>query len=136
MAITLNWKSGWADFFTSCHIILCSRSMSNQKPRTKVWVLLLLLLRDSRQIFTTPSKSLQASQNLYLFSLRYRTCCGGGGLCVGIVVVVCGKICDKIHGKMGGEIEIVTGLSKHLPVFLLGTENIMGGWGDSGCGLR
>ena len=33
------------------------------------------------------------------------------------------------------KLKIVTGLSKLLPVFLLGTENIVGGGGDSGSGL-
>ena len=78
-------------------------SMQNpwyQKPRTKLSVLLLLLLQDCCQIFITSLKSLQASQNICLCSVRYRICCGGW---VAIVVVVCGKICGKIYGKICGK---------------------------------
>ena len=60
----------------------------NQKPRNKLSVLLLLLW-DCRQIFASPSKSLQACQNI-----RYRKHCMGW---VVIVVVVCFKIWGKIE---------------------------------------
>ena len=52
-----------------------------QKHRTKLslLLLLLLLLQDCCQIFTTPSKSLQALKTFACVSLRYRKHCGGGG---------------------------------------------------------
>ena len=56
-------------------------------------------------------------------SLWYRKRHGGWGGVGGLVVVVCGKICDLICDKL----KIFKGLSKPLPVFILVTENIVGG---------
>ena len=78
-----------------------------QKARTKLSV---LLLRSE-----IVAKSSQPPQNLCrplktfaCVSLRYRRRRGGGGGWMAILVVVCGK---------------------HLPVFLLVTENVVGGGG-------
>ena len=43
------------------------------------------------------------------------------------------KMCGKIYGKICGNIENSHRLSKHLPVFVLGTENVMGGGNSGSC---
>ena len=85
--------------------------IKHQKPRTKLLVLLLLLL-NCRQIFTALSKSLQASKISACVSLRYRNFHGG---LVAIVVVVCGKMCGKMCGK---------------------TEKLLSDWNNNWCGCR
>ena len=62
----------------SVHLLVCSCVMIIQLISglgTDVsGLLLLLFLQDSRQIFTTPSKSSQTSQNFVCIYHRYRKC--------------------------------------------------------------
>ena len=77
---------------------------SNQKPRTKLSVLLLLLLRDCclRRFFHT-----KIFEGAYVLSEHLPVFLLGTELCLSLKIFAC--------------------LSKHLPVFLLGTENVVGG---------
>ena len=81
------------------HIFWIQSPIFYQKPRTKLSVLLLLLL-NCHQIFASPSKSLQASQNICMCLSQVQKTLWGW---VAIVVVVCGKLCGKICGEMCGK---------------------------------
>ena len=88
----------------------------NQKLRTKLSVILLLLLliRDCCQIFAPIKIFACLLKHLYVFLLGTENIVRGG---VAIVVVVCGKscgkICGKICGKMCGKIEKLSDWNKH-----------------------
>ena len=95
--------------------------IENQKARTKLSVLLLLLLRSE-----IVAKSLHPSCTLACNSEKKKKL----NISAGIENT---NSQQNLHVFLLGTelcipLKIFAGLSKHLPVFLLGTENIVGGW--------